>query len=133
MDRVCVRLRAVLPARGRQTHTGVPPVPAFVIAYDVSNPKRLRRVARTLERRAVRVQYSVFLFRGERAALAELMEDLRRLIRPDEDVVQAWPVPPGVDAGQYALGAVRPVRPAAVVVASVTRFVTPPPSSPQDS
>ncbi len=108
-------------------------MPAFLIAYDVSNPKRLRRVARTLERRAVRVQYSVFLFRGERAALAELIEELRRLIRPDEDVVQAWPVPHGVDADQYALGSVRPVRPAAVVVASLTRFVTPPPPSPRDS
>lgn len=36
----------------------------FVIAYDISHPRRLRRVARLLERRAVRCQYSVFLFSG---------------------------------------------------------------------
>ncbi len=108
-------------------------MPAFLIAYDVSDPIRLRRVARALERRAVRVQYSVFLFHGEQAALAELIEDLRRLIRPDEDVLQAWPVPPGVDPDRYALGAVRPVRPTAVVVTSVTRFIIARPPTPKDS
>ena len=108
-------------------------MPAFLIAYDVSDPKRLRRVARALERRAVRVQYSVFLFHGEQAALAELVQDLRRLIRPDEDVVQAWPVPPGDPPERYALGAVRPVRPAAVVITGVARFITAQPPNPQDS
>jgi len=100
-------------------------MPAFVIAYDVSRPRRLRRVARALERRAVRVQYSVFLFRGDEAALTALLEDLRQLIRPEDDVIQAWPVPQGADPERFALGAVRPVNSAAVVVGSSTHFVTP--------
>ena len=48
----------------------------YLIAYDVCHPRRLRRVARLLERRAVRCQYSVFLFRGTAADLARLMDDL---------------------------------------------------------
>lgn len=108
-------------------------MPAFLIAYDVSHPRRLRRVARALERHAVRVQYSVFLFRGEVAALDALVEELRRLIRPEDDVIQAWPVPPGENPERFALGAVRPVNSAAVVVANTTRFVpAPPPTTPGD-
>ena len=89
---------------------------AFLIAYDIAHPRRLRRVARALERRAVRCQYSVFLFDGTEAELAALLTTLGELIRPAEDVVQAWPVPPGVAPDTLARGAVRPVRPAGVVV-----------------
>ena len=102
---------------------------AFLIAYDISHPRRLRRVARALERRAARCQYSVFLFRGTDDDLRALLDEIAALIRPAEDVVQAWPVPHGVIPEDYALGAVRPVRPAGVVVGSGRpRFIlTPPP------
>ena len=105
---------------------------AFVIAYDVSHPKRLRRVARLLERRAVRCQYSVFLFRGTAAELTALLDELAALIRPAEDVVQAWPVPPGVPPEEYARGAVRPVRPAGVVIAGGRPLFVLPPSPPPE-
>lgn len=98
-------------------------MPEFLIAYDVAHPRRLRRVARVLERHGVRVQYSVFLYRGTDAALAALLDELGQLIRPSEDVIQAWPLPAGADPGRYALGAVRPVDAAAVVAAATTRFV----------
>lgn len=104
---------------------------AFLIAYDVSDPRRLRRVARVLERRAVRCQLSVFLFRGTAAEVAALLDELAALIRPAEDVVQAWPVPPGVPPDEYARGAVRPVRPAAVVLGGRPLFVFAPPPSPE--
>jgi CRISPR-associated protein Cas2 len=81
---------------------------SFVIAYEISDPKRLRRVARVLERRAVRCQYSVFLFRGTADELTSLLDDLAAIIRPAEDVVQAWPVPRGVAPAEYARGETRP-------------------------
>jgi CRISPR-associated endonuclease Cas2 len=34
----------------------------FVVAYDICEPRRLRRVAKRLEQSAVRVQKSVFVF-----------------------------------------------------------------------
>src|SRR5258708_71513 len=76
----------------------------YVIAYDIAHPKRLRRVARLLERRGVRCQYSVFLFRGTAAELTALLDELAGLIRPAEDVVQAWPVPPGIAPEEHARG-----------------------------
>lgn len=104
---------------------------AFLIAYDIGHPRRLRRVARVLERRAVRCQYSVFLFRGTDADLRALLDELGALIRPAEDVVQAWPVPSGVPPEEYSRGAVRPVNPAAVVVAGGRpQFVLPRPEPP---
>jgi len=47
----------------------------FLIAYDIGDPKRLRRIARLMERHAVRVQKSVFLFDGEEAALISLLDE----------------------------------------------------------
>ena len=37
----------------------------YLVAYDIADPRRLRRVARLMERRATRCQKSVFLFRGD--------------------------------------------------------------------
>ena len=68
----------------------------------------------------------MFLFRGTADALAVLLGELGRLIRPAEDVVQAWPLPPGADPGRFAVGAVRPVDAVGVVVAGSTRFVARP-------
>jgi len=41
----------------------------YVIAYDICEPRRLRRVAKCLERSAVRVQKSVFICDGSRQEL----------------------------------------------------------------
>ena len=61
-----------------------------LIAYDIADPDRLRRVARFLERHALRCQKSVFLHRGGHAAVIRLLDELGPLLRPDEDCVQAW-------------------------------------------
>lgn len=50
----------------------------FLIGYDVADPARLRRVARLLERRARRLQWSVFVFRGT-------VPEITARIRPDEE------------------------------------------------
>ena len=43
----------------------------FIIAYDIANPRRLRKVAKRLEQCAVRVQKSVFVYHGTRKQLAD--------------------------------------------------------------
>lgn len=106
---------------------------AFLIAYDISHPRRLRRVARLLERHAVRCQYSVFVFRGTEGQLRALLDVLGAQIRPTEDVIQAWPVPTGVAPEEYARGAIRPVRPLAVVVGGGRPLFINPPIPPTDS
>lgn len=49
--------------------------------------------------------------------MAALLNDLAAVIRPADDVVRAWPIPPGVSPEEYARGETRPVRSAGVVVA----------------
>jgi CRISPR-associated protein Cas2 len=70
----------------------------FIIAYDIANPRRLRRVAKRLEQSAVRVQKSVFVFHGTRHDLDAVKGDLVSLIDVAEDRLQAWPAhdPPGI-------------------------------------
>lgn len=62
----------------------------FLVAYDIASPRRLRKVARCLERHAIRTQKSVFLFQGTAAQLQQLLAELAPLIHVDYDVVQAW-------------------------------------------
>lgn len=62
----------------------------FIVAYDIADPRRLRRVARLLERRGVRLQKSVFMFEGDPETLDNLLNEITSLIKKKEDVVQAW-------------------------------------------
>ena len=88
----------------------------WLIAYDISHPRRLRRVARLLERRAVRCQYSVFLFDGTRRELVLLLDDLGALLRREQDVIQAWPAGTSPTDPELARGSPRPILPACVVL-----------------
>mgnify|MGYP001323095553 CR=1 FL=1 len=67
----------------------------WVIAYDVADPRRLRRVAKLLENRAVRVQESVFEGYFTPPELAGLQTALRTLIEPAADSLRYYPVCPG--------------------------------------
>lgn len=67
----------------------------YVIAYDVRDPKRLRRVQRYLRTCAYALQESVFAWQGDQRQLAELKQQLARLIRESEDDVRGYPVPDG--------------------------------------
>jgi len=64
----------------------------FIIAYDISHPKRLRRVARIMEKHAIRSQKSVFQFYGTGDELLAVVNELREVIDHEEDLVQAWGV-----------------------------------------
>jgi len=88
----------------------------FVIAYDIANPRRLRRVAKRLEQSAVRVQKSVFVFNGTRRDLDAIKGDLLALIDIAEDRLQSWPAhdPPGIVS--WTAGVALPGRSICVVL-----------------
>lgn len=62
----------------------------FIVAYDIADPRRLRRVARIMERHALRTQRSVFLFQGTEQELERLLNRTSRVMCLREDLVQAW-------------------------------------------
>lgn len=66
----------------------------YLIAYDICQPRRLRRVARYLEKCAIRCQKSVFVFDGSAERLREILDGVAELIEPAEDLVQAWKLAP---------------------------------------
>ena len=63
-----------------------------IVAYDISNPKRLAQVARICEDYGVRVQYSIFECRLEEGDFEEFWLKLLDEIDEDEDRVVAYKV-----------------------------------------
>ena len=63
-----------------------------IVCYDIADPRRLNRVAKTLEAVGVRVQKSVFECGLTPDALPALRLRLRRLIDPSEDHILIAPV-----------------------------------------
>ena len=64
-----------------------------LLAYDISNPARLRAVARIAESHGVRMQYSLFLLRLTPPQRQQLLAELERVIHPSEDDVRLYPLP----------------------------------------
>jgi CRISPR-associated protein Cas2 len=54
-------------------------------AYDVSSPKRWRRVVKAVKKLGRRVQLSVFVCRATPRRIRRLEEQLRRIMNPAED------------------------------------------------
>lgn len=64
----------------------------YIIAYDIADNKRRRRIAKTLESWGYRIQESVFQFRLETATLARVRSSLAVLISDAEDVIHIYPI-----------------------------------------
>jgi len=75
-----------------------------LLAYDIADPRRLRRVARLCERYGLRVQASVFLVELDQAQAVRLAAEMARLVHPQEDSVRYIPVCPRDLARSRGLG-----------------------------
>ncbi len=64
----------------------------YVIAYDVTNNKRRRKVSELLEEWGVRVNFSVFECEIKHKALAQLKKNIEALIDPKSDSVLYYPL-----------------------------------------
>jgi CRISPR-associated protein Cas2 len=65
---------------------------SWIVAYDISNPKRLRKVATCCEDFGVRKQFSVFLCRLSATDFVRLRSRLYDLIYLEEDQVLFIPL-----------------------------------------
>jgi CRISPR/Cas system-associated endoribonuclease Cas2 len=86
----------------------------YVIAYDIADPRRLGRVARYMERRAVRVQKSVLVFRGDDPGT--LLDGVIPLMKLADDCVQAWRIATDHSPTGHRLGNAAPVFASSVVL-----------------
>jgi len=65
----------------------------FLICYDISSPKRLSKIAKILEKDAIRIQKSVFLGASmTKEDIKLLIEDISDYINPKEDDVRIYKV-----------------------------------------
>jgi CRISPR-associated protein Cas2 len=74
----------------------------FIISYDISNSKRLRKLAKELEKFAIRIQYSVFYVPSvSQEMLFDIIETINEIIDTNEDDVRIYTVlDPGFKLGQ---------------------------------
>lgn len=73
----------------------------YIISYDISDSRRLQRLARKIEKLAMRIQYSVFYAPSvTQEGLFDIIETINDIIDQQEDDVRIYTI---LDAG-YALG-----------------------------
>jgi CRISPR-associated protein Cas2 len=65
---------------------------SYIVAYDISNPKRLRKVATACQDFGIRKQFSVFLCRLSATDFVRLRSRLYDLINLEEDQVLFIPL-----------------------------------------
>ncbi len=66
---------------------------AWLIAYDICDPRRLGRVHRLLKKEALAVQYSIFYYEGNTEQLTCLLQNIEERINRKVDDVRAYPIP----------------------------------------
>ena len=64
----------------------------YFICYDIASPKRLAKVAKTLENYGLRVQYSFFECEIEQLQLEKLEKSLLEIINLKEDSLRIYPL-----------------------------------------
>ena len=82
-----------------------------LVAYDIRDPRRLRRVAKICQDYGLRVEYSVFECDSDEESFAELWGRLLEAIDPEEDAVLVYRLCQGCVKEVQSMGAVtRPER-----------------------
>jgi CRISPR-associated protein Cas2 len=64
----------------------------WLLAYDIRDPKRLQRVSRYINKEALRLQFSVYVLKGNREQIEQVMAQLRQLIDEKADDVRIYPL-----------------------------------------
>ena len=64
----------------------------FIVAYDISDAKRLRRVAKILEKIGVRIEYSLFFVRASKEEMIEIAMEIAEVINKEVDDVRIYEI-----------------------------------------
>jgi len=63
----------------------------FLISYDIADNKRLSKIARVLEKEAIRIQYSLFLYKdATKEELNSLLQKILKLYNENEDDIRVY-------------------------------------------
>lgn len=64
----------------------------YFMSYDIANPKRLVKVAKTLENYGIRIQYSFFECEMEKSLCENLRDEILKIINLKEDSLRIYPL-----------------------------------------
>ncbi len=65
----------------------------YLVCYDVSDPKRLAKLARFLEKRVVRIQNSIFLAKNfSKDKIYELSQEISDIINSQKDDIRIYTI-----------------------------------------
>lgn len=65
----------------------------FLIAYDITQPRRLQKIYRYLTRVAVPIEYSVFYASEDARRILSILADASAIIDPGSDDLRCYPLP----------------------------------------
>ncbi len=65
----------------------------YLIAYDITSPRRLQKMHRYLQKVAVPIQYSVFYLSLDERQLGKLLAEAEALIDKISDDLRCYPLP----------------------------------------
>ena len=65
----------------------------WLVAYDICEPKRLRRVHQILRKTGLAAQYSAFTVEADDAEMKTLLETIEGKLNPTEDDLRAYHLP----------------------------------------
>ena len=64
----------------------------WIIAYDITDKRRLQKIHRQLTDIAISLQNSTFLYQGNQTQLIETLEQLMQNLDPKKDDLRAYPL-----------------------------------------
>ena len=64
----------------------------YMVAYDIADPRRLKKVHGVLKKKGIAAQKSVFFVNGMEAWVDELLNELTSVMEPKADDLRAYPV-----------------------------------------
>jgi len=88
----------------------------YLVAYDIRDDRRLRKVATCMEGYGTRVQYSVFVSDLSDRELILMRGDLEYLMKPSEDSVMIVELGQAGDSSQFLFLGQRETLPASAAV-----------------
>lgn len=87
----------------------------YLICYDICCPKRLAKIHRHLRRKAIALQYSVFLLRASTEQLEQCLQELESLMHTGQDDIRAYPL--AIRGVRWTIG--KPVLPQGILWAGL--------------
>lgn len=65
----------------------------FIIAYDITDPRRLQRLHRYLAQHALPIEYSVFYATEDVRTISTILAEAAKIIDPRRDDLRCYPLP----------------------------------------